>query len=317
LHAAKNADFVIQQYRATAERGKQALVSVIMNCFNGEKYLREAIDSVLVQTYENWEIIFWDNQSTDRSAEIFNSYADPRLKYFYAPKHTWLYEARNYAIEKASGEFIAFLDVDDWWVPSKLERQIPLFLDPEVGLVCGNYWIASEVKNKRWIRYKRPLPTGWILNDLLKDQFVGLLTVVVRRSALEALSYQCDPRYHIIGDFDLVVRLSLHWKLDCAQEPIAFYRLHDTNESARHKSREVDELECWVAEMSKVEAIRSCRNWDLVKNNPTYLKAVNQILLGDKHAAHEVLSHLPWGKKKIKLLLFLVLPTVVVRRLKN
>ena len=78
---------------------EQPLVSVIMNCFNGEKYLREAIDSVQAQTYENWELIFWDNQSTDVSAGIVKSFDDPRIYYFYAPKHTHLYEARNYAIE--------------------------------------------------------------------------------------------------------------------------------------------------------------------------------------------------------------------------
>ena len=64
------------------------LVSILMNCYNGEKFLREAIESVLAQTYNNWELIFWDNQSTDRSAEIFKSYFDKRLKYFYALKHT-------------------------------------------------------------------------------------------------------------------------------------------------------------------------------------------------------------------------------------
>ena len=99
---------------------KEPLVSVIMNCYNGEKYLKEAIDSVCAQTYENWEIIFWDNQSADQSAKIFQSYNDPRLKYHYAPIHTFLYEARNNAIEKARGEFIAFLDVDDWWYSEKL-----------------------------------------------------------------------------------------------------------------------------------------------------------------------------------------------------
>ena len=65
---------------------EEPLVSILMNCFNGEKFLREAVDSVLAQTYQNWEVIFWDNQSTDKSAEIFKSYSDPRLKYFYAPK---------------------------------------------------------------------------------------------------------------------------------------------------------------------------------------------------------------------------------------
>ena len=57
------------------------LVSILMNCYNGEKYLHEAIDSVLAQTYKNWELIFWDNRSSDRSAEIFKSYNDKRLKY--------------------------------------------------------------------------------------------------------------------------------------------------------------------------------------------------------------------------------------------
>ena len=63
------------------------LVSIIMNCFNGESYLGDAIESVLDQTYKNWEIIFWDNQSDDNSAKIFNKYKDPRFKYFLAKKH--------------------------------------------------------------------------------------------------------------------------------------------------------------------------------------------------------------------------------------
>ena len=86
-----------------------------MNCYNGEAYLKESIQSVLSQTYENWELIFWDNRSTDKSAEIFKSYEDERLKYYHAAKHTLLYGARNEAIKKSSGEFIAFLDTDDLW----------------------------------------------------------------------------------------------------------------------------------------------------------------------------------------------------------
>lgn len=75
------------------------LVSVIMNCYNSETYLKDAI----AQTYENWEIIFWDNQSIDKSPKIVKSYTDKRIKYFYAPEHTLLGEARNKAIEKADG----------------------------------------------------------------------------------------------------------------------------------------------------------------------------------------------------------------------
>ena len=105
----------------------EPLVSILMNCYNGEKYLRDAIESVLAQTYQNWELIFWDNQSNDCSAEIFNSYIDKRLKYFYAPKHSLLYEARNWAAEKSSGNYFAFLDVDDYWEACKLEMQMNVF----------------------------------------------------------------------------------------------------------------------------------------------------------------------------------------------
>ena len=74
----------------------EPLVSIIMNCYNGEEYLRDAIDSVINQTYDNWELIFWDNVSTDKSAEIFKSYKDKRLKYYCASAHTKiLYEAKQ------------------------------------------------------------------------------------------------------------------------------------------------------------------------------------------------------------------------------
>ena len=138
----------------------EPLVSILMNCFNGEKFLREAIQSVLAQTYQNWELIFWDNQSTDGSSEIFRDYDDGRFNYFNAPKHTLLSEARNYAIEKASGEFFAFLDVDDRWTPEKLKNQIPLFDNPNVGIVYGNYWLENERNKSSKINYNKQLPTG-------------------------------------------------------------------------------------------------------------------------------------------------------------
>ena len=78
------------------KKTEEPLVSIIMNCYQGGRYLQFAIESVLTQTYQNWELIFWDNQSTDRSAEILKNYDDERIKYFYAPKHTLLYEARNF-----------------------------------------------------------------------------------------------------------------------------------------------------------------------------------------------------------------------------
>ena len=132
----------------------QPLVSIIMNCYNGETYLRESIESVLSQTYENWELIFWDNRSVDKSAKIFKSYDDKRFRYYYAPQHTLLYEARNEAIKKSSGEFIAFLDTDDFWEKDKLELQMPFFEDLKVGVVYGNLFIVNEKLNTKKIKKK-------------------------------------------------------------------------------------------------------------------------------------------------------------------
>ena len=121
------------------------LVSIIVNCFNGEKYLRDALQSVLKQTYTNWELIFWDNQSSDNSKKVFSEFLDDRSKYFISEKHTTLYEARNNAIKQSKGEIIAFLDVDDWWIESKrLEKQIDFFKDETVGLIHSNFYLFYQ-----------------------------------------------------------------------------------------------------------------------------------------------------------------------------
>src|SRR5271157_4516573 len=102
------------------------LVSVIMNVRNGASTLREALDSVLAQTFTDWEAIVWDDRSTDGSAEIVAQYSDPRIRYFLSREETSLGKARDTAIRQVRGEWLAFLDQDDLWMPRKLEMQIPL-----------------------------------------------------------------------------------------------------------------------------------------------------------------------------------------------
>ena len=108
-------------------------VSILMNCFNGEKYISEAINSVLFQTYEIWELIIWDNQSNDNSKNIIFSYNDNRIQYYYAANHTCLGKARQLASLKFTGELIAFLDVDDKWMERKLEKQVNKFKNKDVA----------------------------------------------------------------------------------------------------------------------------------------------------------------------------------------
>ena len=204
----------------------QPLVSVIMNCYNGEKFLRESIDSVINQTYKNWELIFWDNKSEDRSAKIFNSYKDKRLQYFCAEEHTSLYKARNLAIDKSRGDFISFLDTDDLWDERKLELQMNYFNDKKVGLVFSNFWLLKKNKKNKKLAYKKKLPRGNLYNELLKEYIVGILTVIIRKNYYLKLEKNFDEKFSFVGDFDLFLRLSKICMFESIQKPLAFYRLH-------------------------------------------------------------------------------------------
>ena len=107
---------------------KKPLISIIINCHNGEKYLSDCIKSALDQSYRNFEIIFFDNCSTDQSVKIINKHKDKRIKFFCSKKKPILslYKARNLAITYARGEYITFLDTDDLWEKKKLEKQLKL-----------------------------------------------------------------------------------------------------------------------------------------------------------------------------------------------
>jgi glycosyltransferase involved in cell wall biosynthesis len=123
------------------------LVSIIMPCYNAEKFIGEAIESVLLQSYQNWELFVVDDCSTDSSAKIIQSFSkkDSRISYHKTDFPTGSpVIPRNIAIEKSKGRFIAFLDSDDVWFPTKLERQIPLFSDEKTAIVFSNHEKISE-----------------------------------------------------------------------------------------------------------------------------------------------------------------------------
>ncbi|MBK8959386.1 MAG: glycosyltransferase family 2 protein [Proteobacteria bacterium] len=120
--------------------GERPRVTIIVNCYNGAEFLAEALDSALAQTYTDWELLLYDDCSTDGSAAVFERYSDARLRYVRAPRLLNLSQARQAALVLAHGEWIAFLDQDDIWLPDKLARQMAIAdqdLDGKVGLVYG------------------------------------------------------------------------------------------------------------------------------------------------------------------------------------
>ena len=283
------------------------LVSVIVNCYNGEKFLKSALNSVLKQTHKNWELIFWDNKSTDKSKEIFTSYKEKRFKYFLATKHTKLYEARNLAIKETKGEFIAFLDVDDWWTDNKLEKQLTYFKNSNVGLVYGNCWIVDERKNKKKIyKYKKNnLPTGNIFYKLLDEYVISLPTILVRKKIFENNLNLFDENYHIIGDFDFCIKISLEWQIACHQSPIAFSRIHDSNESIINYDLQTSEFEKWI-KIAHVKNYIPKNQFVKLKNITKFRRA--KVLSENNYAkAFKIFLELPISFNKFKLFFIIIL----------
>ena len=243
---------------------KEKLVSIIINCFNGEKYLSQALESVIAQSYKNWEVIFWDNNSTDKSKKIFKSYRNKRFKYFYSLKHTNLSTARNLAIKKSKGYFLAFLDTDDWWEKNKLKEQIKKFEDEKVGLVYSNFNIYDErLKNKKiFLAHKQKLPEGFILNNLLKNYSIGLLTIVIKKNILKNFKKKFNQNFHLIGDFDLVIRISYKWKIKSVNRSLAYCRIHSKNEHIIRYNQYVTELRRWLKNIKNTKIL----NLDQIKN---------------------------------------------------
>ena len=294
-------------------------ISIIVNCFNGEKYLKVTLDSILNQTYKNWEVIFWDNQSNDDSAKIFKNYNDERFKYFYAPQHTTLYRARNEAVKKASGEIIAFLDTDDWWNKDKLEKQLLLFKDDKVGLVYSNFYLFYENSKKEIIFCNKKLKSGNITLDLLKNYNVGLLTILIRKTAYNSV-LGFGNQYQFCGDFDLTIRVSLKWKIDCIQEPLAYNRRHSSNftyvNNINH-AIEINELERWVSDekISKDKNLKPHLHY--INRRITFLKTIKYINEKRIIKAIKNIIFFPIGFKKIQLFFELILPRSLLKKIKR
>lgn len=195
-----------------------------MNCLNGERYLRQAIDSVLAQTFPDWELIFWDNASTDGSAEIVRSYEDARLRYFRAERTVVLGEARKLALEKVLGEWIGFLDTDDIWYEHKLARQISL-LDGTEHVLC--YAGIDEINpDGSLLRRVRPASrTGRIFEQQLMNYDINMVSPLIRRRTLEEHSLTFNPAITASEEYNLFLRIIVHGTVCVIEEPLAAWRI--------------------------------------------------------------------------------------------
>ena len=205
---------------------KNPLISIIINCHNGEQYLDLAIKSVLNQTYSNWEVVFFDNKSTDNSLKIVDA-RDPRIKIFKSNSFLSLYQARNAAIKFCKGKAITFLDTDDTWVENKLQLQVNSFLMGN-KFIYGDYHQINE--NNHIINDITPKASKYT-NQLLIRNTISIGCVMIETELLKGERF--DPFYNLLGDFDLWVRLSQKNRITHLPFVLEHSRVHRNNLSDR------------------------------------------------------------------------------------
>lgn len=232
-----------------------------MNGYNSSRYLRETIDSLLEQTFEDWEMIFWDNCSTDETESIVASYQDSRFHFYTAPHVMPLAEGRNAAVDKTRAPWIAFLDCDDIWLPNKLEAQLECIKSDDCPETLGTIYCRTDAFSARGeegesnFRYTgKPLPEGEILEQLLNEGNLILpVSALISRKAWDAVG-GIPCHYRFAEDYYLFCAIAEKYRIGCVQEALCRYRVHPESATATMKKvsheEALDVLKQWKHAMS-------------------------------------------------------------------
>lgn len=215
------------------------LVSVITPLYNAEKYIAQTIESVLSQTYPQWEMLVVDNCSSDASKDIVKSFNDPRIKLIELEYNSGgPARPRNIGMEHAQGEYVAFLDADDIWLPEKLEKQLIFMKQENVNFTSCNcslidekgMYISPGLKNS----LLEKITSKKTICDVIKYSFILTSSVIVHKKIL--LNFNEFPEYISVEDFDLWLRI-LVFKDACYKyqnQTLMQYRVVNNSASNRH-----------------------------------------------------------------------------------
>lgn len=209
------------------------MVSIIMPSFNASSFIAESIDSILHQTYTNWELLITDDCSTDNTQEIVETYVakDRRIKYFRFTENQGAGAARNHAIEQAKGRFIAFCDSDDCWKPEKLAHQLKFMAEHRVGVCFSSYIKCDEAGEELGmvVAYRKITYA-----DIVRNDYIGFLTLIYDTAEIGKIYMPVLRKRQ-----DWAMKILLLQKIPVAYgllEPLAYYRIR-TDSLSRNKKR--------------------------------------------------------------------------------
>lgn len=223
--------------------GTARMVSINLCCYNSEKYLRETLQSLINQTYKNWELVVINDGSSDSTEAIILEFKDRGypIRYHYQ-QNAGLSASRNKAFELSKGEYVAFIDHDDLWLPDKLEKQVAMFeKHPKADFQYGNYFILKG--RRKILALRREQPQGKVFARFLYHCPVAILTTMVRKRAMERLDSLFDSNLNMAEEFDLFMRLLYRSGAVYQNEPLAVYRMHSGMSSIKFMERWPAEIE--------------------------------------------------------------------------
>jgi glycosyltransferase involved in cell wall biosynthesis len=211
------------------------LISVIVTTYNRKNELKQAVKSILAQTFDNFEIIIVDNYSDYNIHKLINSFKDLRIVLIQNHNNGNYVISRNLGIKKAKGSFIAFCDDDDYWLPHKLESQLKLFDNKkDVGLVYSKCYMLKNNKIYRTAPNMK-LYNGYVFHKMIVIPSVPILTALVRREVFNKIGlFNKDRAVICQEDNEFWIRLSKYFKVKSSEEPTAVYREHTGNFANEH-----------------------------------------------------------------------------------
>jgi len=209
---------------------KNPLVSIIMPTYNQEDFIGEAIESVQRQTLEDWELIIINNYSNDRTLNVIAGFNDKRIIVYNFSNNGVIASSRNLGLRSANGEYIAFLDSDDLWVPDKLERQVKFLSSDKSALLCSSNCDQFPIGQRNVLK---KFKSGYITpNALLKRNEIINSSVLMKRSVIEKVGFIDEsPGLKAVEDYDYWIRIAFKFKksLFLMKNVLVLYRLHGAN----------------------------------------------------------------------------------------
>jgi glycosyltransferase involved in cell wall biosynthesis len=206
-------------------------VSVIVLTYNRANMVTETIDSILKQTFRDFELIIVDNCSRDDTEKVIGGYADDRIRYFKNDNGGFIAVNRNYGISRAAGEYIAFCDDDDLWLPEKLEKQLLEFdEDGRLGLVCTNAMVFDATGDLRRYHQTGLSDDDFTLKSLIFKNLIICSSVLIKKRVIDDIGpFDTAPAIFTAEDFELWLRIASRYRVKYIDSPLVRYRVHPGN----------------------------------------------------------------------------------------